>query len=198
LNSGPSPPNDDITTLLERWNSGDRSAFEELVPIVYNELRSAAAGRLRREPGGGTLGPTALVHEVYLQLAEQRRVQYHNRAHFFGAAAGILRRILVDRARQRHSIKHGGDYERVPFDESLRLESSADVDLVDLDAALSELEQLDPQKTRIVELRYFAGFSIPETAEVMGISATTVKREWSIARAWLYDRLSGGQKAGYA
>ena len=152
-----------------------------------------AASRLRRESGGGTLQPTALVHEVYLQLASQRRVQFNSRSHFFGAAAGILRRLLVDRARQRHAIKRGGYGERVPIEDALVVELAEDIDLLDLDAALEELERLDPQKAKLVELRYFAGFSIPETAEVLHLSATTVKREWSIARAWLYDRLNGGQ-----
>jgi len=183
--------------MLERWSRGDRVAFEELVPLVYGELRKLAASHLRREGAETTLQPTALVHEVYLQLAMQRRVQFNDRAHFFGAAAQIIRRILVDRARGKHALKRGGDRPQVALDGAAGLEDALglaipkDVDLLDLDSALATLEQFDPQKARVVELRYFAGLSVPEAAEVLGVSATTVKRQWSIARAWLYERLHG-------
>lgn len=187
-----SGPNDDVTGLLERWSSGDALALEALVPIVYKELRKVAVSRLRSEPRDVTLPPTALVHEVYLQLRDQRRVQYNNRAHFFGAAARIIRRILVDRARERHAVKHGGECERVPLQEAeIWFRVPDDVDLVDLDEALEALGRFDPQKAKIVELRYFAGFSIPEAADALDVSATTIKREWAVARAWLYERLSG-------
>lgn len=181
-----------VTSLLERWGAGDPSAFEELLPIVYDELRRLAASYLRRESPDCTLGPTALVHEVYLHLIDQRRVDFHNRSHFFGAAAQIIRRILVDRAREKHAVKRWGDAERVEMEDALATAVGPDVDVLALDAALTDLSGFDAQKARVVELRYFAGLSIPETAEVLGLSPTTIKREWSIARAWLYDRLGGG------
>lgn len=181
-----------VTSLLERWGAGDRGAFEELLPIVYDELRRLAASHLRRESADCTLGPTALVHEVYLHLIDQRRIEFHNRSHFFGASAQIIRRILVDRARARQAAKRGGDAERVEMEDALATAVAPDVDVIALDAALADLGGFDAQKARVVELRYFAGLSIPETAEVLGLSPTTIKREWSIARAWLYDRLSGG------
>jgi RNA polymerase sigma factor (TIGR02999 family) len=186
-----SAPSDDVTGLLERWSSGDARALEELVPIVYQELRKVAASRLRGERHEGTLPPTALVHEVYLQLRDQRRVQYNNRSHFFGAAARIIRRILVDRARERQAVKRGGEWERVPLQEAeIWFRVPEEVDLVGLDDALEALAEFDPQKAKIVELRYFAGFSVPEVADALDLSATTIKREWAVARAWLYERLS--------
>lgn len=180
-----------VTLLLEEWGRGDRSALDKLLPIVYDELRRLAATHLRREPNEATLQPTALVHEVFLQLLGQRKIEFHNRAHFFGAAAQIIRRILVDRAREKKAIKRGGDAERVELEGALAARLPPEIDMVDLDAALSELESFDPQKAQVVQLRYFAGLSIPETGEVMGLSPTTIKREWAIARAWLYDRLRG-------
>lgn len=180
-----------VTLLLEEWGRGDRSALDKLLPIVYDELRRLAAIHLRRESHDTTLQPTALVHEVFLQLLGQRRIAFHSRAHFFGAAAQIIRRILVDRAREKNAAKRGGDPERVELEDALAAGMPAEVDIVDLDAALSALESFDPQKAQIVQLRYFAGLSIPETAEVLGISPTSIKREWTIARAWLYNRLKG-------
>ena len=181
-----------VTILLEEWGRGDRSALDKLLPIVYRELRNLAASHLRREGEAATLQPTALVHEVFLQLLGQRRIEFHSRGHFFGAAAQIIRRILVDHAREKNAVKRGGDAERVPLEEALASGMPREVDMVDLDAALSELEGFDPQKAQVVQLRYFAGLSIPETAEVLGLSSTSIKREWTIARAWLYDRLQGG------
>ncbi len=180
-----------VTELLEQWGRGDGSALEALLPIVYDELRRLAASYLRRESPDNTLQPTALVHEVYLRLIDQRRIEFHNRAHFFGAAAQIIRRILVDRAREKHAAKRGGDAERVALEDALAVGVPPDVDMIALDTALSDLGGFDAQKARVVDLRYFAGLSIPETAEVLGLSPTTIKREWSIARAWLYDRLGG-------
>ena len=184
-----------VTALLEEWSRGDRGALDKLLPIIYKDLRRIAAGYLSRESPGATLQPTALVHEVYLHLVDQRRVEFHNRSHFFGAAAQIIRRILVDRARERMSLKRGGDAERVALGDMLAISLPPDVDMIALDAALTDLEQLDPQKARVVELRYFAGLSISATAEAMGVSPTTIKREWSIARAWLYDRLRSATPA---
>lgn len=178
-----------VTLLLKRWGDGDRSALDQLLPIVYDELRRLAASQLRRERSTPTLQPTALVHEVFLHLLAQRQLDFHNRSHFFGAAARIIRRILVDRAREKGAVKRGGDAEHVELEDVLAAGMPPEVDLIDLDDALAELETFDPQKAEIVHLRYFAGLSIPETAEVLDSSPTTIKREWSIARAWLYERL---------
>lgn len=182
---------ENITALLATWNAGDATALDQLVPIVYGELRKIAASRLRSEQNCATLTPTALVHEVYLRFANQQRVNYGDRKHFFRAAARIVRRILVDHARERNALKRGGEYEQMPLTEGVWFTLPADLDLVDLDQALDSLEQVDEQKARVVELRYFAGLSIPETADTLGLSPTTVKREWAVARAWLYDRLGG-------
>jgi RNA polymerase sigma factor (TIGR02999 family) len=180
-----------VTALLDKWGRGDREAFEELLPIVYDELRGLAASYLRREATDNTLQPTALVHEVYLRFLDQRRIEFHNRSHFFGAAAQIIRRILVDRAREKHSAKRGGNADRVLIEDTLALAIPPDLDMIALGTALSDLAGFDAQKARVVELRYFVGLSIPETAEVLSLSPTTIKREWSIARAWLYERISG-------
>jgi len=180
-----------ITVLLDRWGRGDREALEELLPIVYDELRRLAAGYLRRESPDSTLQPTALVHEVYLRLVYQRRIEFHNRSHFFGAAAQIIRRVLVDRAREKQAAKRGGNADRVALDDALAVSVPVDIDMIALDTALSDLSGFDAQKAKVVELRYFVGLSIPETAEILGLSPTTIKREWSIARAWLYERLAG-------
>lgn len=180
---------DQVTALLKRWSGGDRDALEQLIPIVYDELRKLAASHLRRESANPTLQTTALVHEVYLRLVGQESVKFHNRRHFYGAAAQIIRRILIDYARERKAEKRGGDAERVALEAALAIPVPADVNMIALDDALTALDEFDSQKARLVELRYFAGLSIPETAEVMGVSPTTVKREWAIARAWLYDRL---------
>lgn len=179
----------DITLLLQRWSGGDSRALDQLMPIVYNELRMLAASSLRSEAASPTLQSTALVHEVYLRLVGQHRVEFHNRKHFYGAVARIIRRILVDRARGRKAAKRGGGTEKITLEDSLAVPLPAEVDVSELDRALSVLEEFDPAKARLVELRYFAGLSIPETAEIMGVSPTTVKREWAIARAWLFDRL---------
>jgi RNA polymerase sigma factor (TIGR02999 family) len=179
-----------VTALLEQWGRGDNGALEQLLPIVYAELRRLAASYLRSQ-SSGTLGPTALVHEVYLHLAEQHRIEFHNRSHFFGAAAQIIRRILVDRAREKGAAKRGGAAERVELEAELAVSLPRDIDMVALDIALTDLACFDPRKAKIVELRYFAGLSIPETAETLGVSPMTIKREWAIARAWLYDKLKG-------
>jgi RNA polymerase sigma factor (TIGR02999 family) len=179
-----------VTALLEEWSRGDRGALEQLLPIVYAELRRLAASHLRWQVSG-TLQPTALVHEVYLQLLEQHRIEFHNRSHFFGAAAQIIRRILVDRAREKSAVKRGGDAERVALEDALAISLPRDLDVIALDLALADLSTFDAQKARVVELRYFAGLSIPETADVLSVSPMTVKREWAIARAWLYEKLTG-------
>jgi RNA polymerase sigma factor (TIGR02999 family) len=179
-----------ITQLLVDWNNGRTGALEDLLPLVYAELRRLAAQRLRLERPDHTLQPTALVHEAYIRLVDQRRVRWQNRAHFYGVAAQVMRRILVDRARARKADKRGAGWERVTLIGDKASSGSRDVDVVALDDALTRLASLDPQQERIVELKYFDGLTLEETAEVVGISTATVKREWAIARAWLRAELS--------
>ncbi len=186
--SGETPK--DVTQLLIDWNNGSRQALDALLPLVYDELRRVAAGYLRRERPGLTLQGTALVHEAYLRLVDQTRVKWQNRAHFLGVAAQMIRRILVDHVRAKHAAKRGAGAMTLSLDESIAVAGPRDVDLVSLDDALEELARFDPQQARIVELRYFTGLSIEETAEVIGISPATVKREWTVARAWLFRELS--------
>lgn len=181
----------DITQLLIAWSDGRREALDDLMPIVYADLRRVAAGYMRREAPGHALQPTALVHEAYVRLIDQKQVKWRNRAHFFGVAAGMMRRILVDNARRRRADKRGGGWERVTLagDEAAP-DSQKDIDVLALHEALERLAEFDPQQERIVELRYFGGLTIDETAEVVGISAATVVREWTIAKAWLRADLS--------
>ena len=181
----------DVTALLIEWSNGNRAALDELTPLLYDQLRLAASRALRRERPGHTLQTTALVHELYLKLIDQNRVRWNDREHFLAVAAQISRRILVSYARRRGSLKRGGAKTMVSFDDSLSPVSGRDVDLVALDEALEALSRMDPQQSRIVELRFFGGLSIEATARVVGISPSTVKREWSIARIWLFRELSG-------
>jgi RNA polymerase sigma factor (TIGR02999 family) len=186
---GPTTP---ITQLLIAWSDGRPQALEDLVPLVYDDLRRMAAGYMQREPAGHPLQPTALVHEAYVRLIDQRQVKWRNRAHFFGVAAGMMRRILVDQARLRRAEKRGGGWERVTLvDDELSVDAPDQVDILALHESLERLSAFDPQQERIVELRYFGGLTIDEAAEVMGISAATVVREWTIAKAWLRADLSG-------
>ena len=185
-----SPETAKITQLLIEWNNGRSGALQDLLPLVYGELRRLAAQRLRRERPDHTLQPTALVHEAYIRLVDQRRVRWQNRAHFYGVAAQVMRRILVDRARARGADKRGAGWQRVTLVGDKTPNGSRDVDVLALDDALQRLAALDPQQERIVELRYFGGLTLDETAEVIGISTATVKREWAIARAWLRAELS--------
>ena len=180
-----------ITQLLIAWSDGRRDALEHLVPLVYDDLRRIAAGYMRREPAAHALQPTALVHEAYVRLIDQRQVKWRNRAHFFGVAAGMMRRILVDHARLRRADKRGGKWERVTLsgiDPAVR--APHPIDVLALHEALERLAAFDPQQERIVELRYFGGLTIEEAAEVLGISEATVVREWTIAQAWLRAELS--------
>jgi|SRR5688572_17753899 len=179
-----------VTQLLIAWNSGRSEALEDLLPLVYGELRRLAARYLHREPADHTLQPTALVNEAYLRLVDQRQVKWQNRAHFYGIAAKIMRRILVDSARARKTDKRGAGWERVSLIEDQTPAGAADIDVLALDQALQRLATFDQQQERIVELRYFGGLTIEETAEVVGISAASVVREWTIARAWLRGELS--------
>jgi len=186
-----------VTALLMDWSNGDRDALERLMPLVYEELRNIARRHLSREDPAHTLQSTALVHEAYLRLVDQQRVQWQNRAHFFAVAAQLVRRILLDHARRQNAEKRGGKATVLTLDEGLVAEPERDIDLVALDEALNALAELDPQQARVVELRFFAGLTIAETAEAMGISGTTVQRDWITAKAWLFDRLShGGRGTG--
>jgi RNA polymerase sigma factor (TIGR02999 family) len=181
---------DDLTALLHAWRKGDDAARDKLMSLVYDELRRLAASYLRRERPGHTLQPTALVHEAYLQLIDQSQVSWESRAHFFGAAARLMRRILVDHARAHKAEKRGGGEERLELNEAIGVPEQKDLNLLALDDALSELARIDPQQSQIVELRYFGGLSIEETAAVLSISPATVKREWSMAKVWLYRQIS--------
>jgi RNA polymerase sigma factor (TIGR02999 family) len=179
-----------VTQLLVDWGNGDNRALEKLTPLVYQELKRLAARYLRRERSDHTLQSTALVHEAWLRLIDQRQVHWQNRAQFFGVAAEMIRRILIDHARGRQAAKRGDGAIKLSLDEALFTPDRRDLDLVALDDALQDLARLDPQQSRLVELRYFAGLSIEESAEVLGVSPATVKREWAAAKAWLYRELS--------
>ena len=184
----------DVTGLLRAWSRGDQDAAERLVPLVYDELRQQAGRFLRRERPDHTLRPTALVHEAYLRLVGQERITWKNRAQFFGVAAQLMRRILVDHARQRGAAKRAGDWCRVFLEEEPGA-PARDIDLVALEEALQELSAQDPDKVRMVELRYFGGLSLEETAAALGISSSTVTREWRMARAWLRRWILAGRPA---
>ena len=184
------PAADDISTLLRAWSAGDQSALERLTPIVYAELHSLARRYLRREHPGHSLQTTALVNEAYLRLVNQQRMQWHNRAQFFAVSAQLMRRILVDHAR-RHNLKRGGGVHHVSLDEASVVGGGQDADLVALDDAMNALGRLDPRKVQVVEMRFFGGLSVEETAEVLKVSPVTVMRDWSTARAWLYREMTG-------
>lgn len=179
-----------ITQLLVDWGNGDQAALEKLMPLVYNELRRLASNYLRRERAGHTLQPTALVNEAYLKLIDQRNARWQNRAHFFGISAQLMRRILVDHARQHQAAKRGGsNQQRLSITSAEQFAKQPEVDLLALNEALDELTLMDPQQAQIVELKFFGGLSIDETAEVLGISHATVERDWKMARAWLRRQL---------
>jgi RNA polymerase sigma factor (TIGR02999 family) len=184
----------DVTGLLRRWREGDREALERLMPLVYQELHRIASRYLRHERPGHTLQSTALVHEAYVKLVDQHHVDWHNRAQFFGLAAQAMRRILVDHARARSREKRGAAAPRVALDAVQPAAAEAHVhpaDAIALDRALEKLETFDPGQARIVELRFFGGLTVEETADVLGTSPSTVKREWTLARAWLFRELEG-------
>jgi RNA polymerase sigma factor (TIGR02999 family) len=186
----------DITRLLERWARGDEEALRILMPMVYGELKDLAEHYLRRERAEHTLQPTALVHEAYLRLVGQRAARLHNRTHFYGAAAQVMRRVLVDHARRRAAAKRqGDDVEPVLPIVSLDVAADVRVDLVALDDALLRLEAFAPDRAKVVELRYFGGLSIEETAAFLRLGEATVKRRWNYARAWLYRELTGAPNA---
>lgn len=184
----------DVTTLLARWSSGDAGALEQLTPIVYDELRRIARRHLARERKDHTLQSTALVHEAYLRLIGGSGSEYQNRQHFFAVAAQVIRRVLVDHARAVNAAKRGGGAQKIVLEDQPEASAPAEnvAEVLALHEALERLAAFDPQQARIVELRYFAGLSIEETAEVIGVSPATVKRDWVMARAWLARELKGG------
>jgi RNA polymerase sigma factor (TIGR02999 family) len=179
----------EVSELLERYRKGDQEALARLVPLVYAELQRLAAGYLRRERPGHSLQATALVHEAYVRLVAQKALAPANRAHLLAIAANLMRQILVERARARRTLKRGGGPIHLTFDESLAPTRERSIDLLALDEALARLETLNARHARIVELRYFAGLSVEETAAALGVSPATVKREWTVARAWLHRAL---------
>jgi RNA polymerase sigma factor (TIGR02999 family) len=183
----------EITAMLRAWGDGDRAVLDQLLPLVYDELHRQAHRYLRRERANHTFQTTALIHEAYLKLVDQRAVQWQNRAHFFGIAAQAMRRILVDYARTKNRGKRGGPPADLPLEEALLVGATGQsIDLLALDEALTRLALVDEQQARVVELKYFSGLSIEDTAEALGISPATVKRDWQMAKAWLRHELSQG------
>ncbi len=180
----------DVTVLLNKVNEGDSTAPKELLPLVYAELRKLAGGYLKNERPDHTLQPTALVHEAYIRLVDWENVSWQNRSHFFAVSAQVMRNILVDHARKKKAEINGGNLQKIELDEAISFSAERQVDLVDLDDALKELEKLDERQSKIIELRFFAGLTIEETAHALNISAKTVSREWDFVRAWLYRRLN--------
>jgi len=174
-----------ITHLLKEWSDGDERALDKLTPLVYEELRRRASRYLRRERRGHSLQTTALINEAFLRLIDAREVHWQDRAHFFAIAANLMRRVLVDHARRRDAEKRGGSALRLTLDEALAVAKETDVDLLAIDEALDRLAKIDPQQARVVELRFFSGLTVDETAAALGVSPKTVKRDWSVARAWL-------------
>jgi RNA polymerase sigma factor (TIGR02999 family) len=185
----------DASALLRAWSEGDQSAMEKLMPIVYEELHRLARRHMRRERSGHSLQTTALVNEAYMRLVDYKRMQWNDRAHFFAVSSQAMRRILVEHARRRN-VKRGGNVQHVSLDEAAAVGVGEDVDLVELDRALTGLARMDPRKAQIVEMRFFGGLGVEEAAEVLQISPITVKRDWRAARAWLYHELSGGTHDG--
>jgi RNA polymerase sigma factor (TIGR02999 family) len=184
------PESHELTELLVAWSDGDEAALERLAPLVHSELRRLAGHYMRRERGGHLLQTSALINEAYLRLIDWKAVRWQNRAHFFGVAAQLMRRILVDFARQRPRAGHGAEARHISLDEALTMADGKDSDLLALDEALNDLARIDERKSRVVELRFFGGLSVEESAEVLGIAPVTVMREWRKAKAWLYRELS--------
>jgi RNA polymerase sigma-70 factor (ECF subfamily) len=185
----------DVSFLLRAWSEGDRSALEKLTPIVYQELRRLARRYIQGERRGHSLQATALVNEAYTRLVDYKRMQWQNRAHFFAVSAQLMRRILVEHAR-RHNLKRGAGVQHVSLDEAIAVGAHEDTDLVALDEAMSALARIDPRKVEVVEMRFFGGLSVEETAEVLKVSTITVKRDWRAARTWLYRELKGANSDG--
>lgn len=188
----PTPNPHEVSQLLQAWGEGDEAAVEPLMSLVYGELRRLAKHHMRRERAGHTLQTTALVHEAYLRLIDASQVRLENRRHFFAVASRLMRQVLVDLARERGSHKRGGAVEEVSLDEALVVGAQRDEGLLALDEALRELAEFDARKSQVVELRFFGGFSVEETAETLDISVETVHRDWRLARSWLLKKLRGG------
>ena len=188
------PSTQNVTEMLNDWRNGDQAALDRLIPVVYDELRRQAAGYLRRERPGHTLQSAALIHEAYLRLINQQNIEWKNRAHFYAIAARLMRQILVDHARKRNASKRGGSDIRVSLEDAMVVSPEANVDLVALDEALTRLAEIDPQQASIVELRYFSQLSVEETAEVLGVSSRTVRRDWNVAKAWLRQQILGNEE----
>ena len=184
------PASTDVTSLLKRYSNGDQEALADLIPQIYDELRRLASTYLRAERLDHTLQTTALVHEAYLRLVDQKQVEWNNRNHFFGVAAQMMRRILVDHARKHVSLKRGGSFARISLEQAAVFSRERPRELIVVDELLKRLASLDPQGCRIVELRFFAGLSLEETAEVTGLSTAKVRREWSATKAWLMREMS--------
>jgi RNA polymerase sigma-70 factor, ECF subfamily len=187
-----SPAPRDLTALLVKWRNGDRSALDQMTPLVYEELRRLARHFLASERADHTLQPTALVHEAYLRLIDQHSVDWRNRAHFLAMAATMMRRILINHAQAHNAAKREGSVEVLSLEDAFGIFTDPRIDILLLNTTLDRLSELDPQQARVVELRYFGGLSIEETAEALGISPATVKREWSTARLWLMQQMSSG------
>jgi RNA polymerase sigma-70 factor (ECF subfamily) len=185
----------EVSTLLRAWSDGDRNALERLTPIVYDELHRLARRYMKRERPGASLQTTALVNEAYMRLVDYERMQWQNRAHFFAVSAQLMRRILVDHAR-RHNLKRGGGLQHVALEEAAVVGGGQDEDLVALDDAMNALARIDPRKVQVVEMRFFGGLNVEETAEVLKVSPVTVKRDWRGAKLWLYRELTGGTTDG--
>ncbi len=186
-------PSRNITALLQAWGEGDQSALEQLTPLVYQELHRLARRQMSRENGGHTLQATALIHEVYLRLVEFQSVRWQDRAHFFAVCARLMRRILIDFARSHDSLKRGGSEPKLTLEEGMIVSPDVPAQLMDLEHALTKLAQEDPRKSSVVELRFFGGLTVKETAEVLKVSPDTVMRDWSMARAWLLREMDEGQ-----
>ena len=180
---------DNLTGLLVEWRDGDKAALDRLMPLVYDELRRIAHRYIRRERDGHTLQTSALVNEAYLRLAGPQNIDWQNRAHFFAVSAQVMRHILIDHARRRRYLKHGGELNQVPLKDAAGMTMQRAAELIALDEALEELARLDQRKSSVVELRYFGGLSLEETAEVLEISLMTVRRDWRAAKAWIYRRM---------
>jgi RNA polymerase sigma factor (TIGR02999 family) len=188
-------PDGEITRLLNEWKSGSRGAFDDLMPLVYSELHNIATGLMRRERAGHTLQPTALLHELYFRLSQQRQVGVGDRNHFYTFAAKLMRMILVDHARSHQALRRGGAQIRIPFTDDLPWLGEMESDVIDLDRALQKLEAMDARKARIVDLRYFLSFTVDEIGEILELSKATVDRDLKFVRGWLYRELRGARTA---
>ena len=185
------PAPEEVSQLLQEWSKGDQAALDKVMPIIYQELHRLAHHYMRKERAGHTLQTTALVNEAYMRLADYKKMRWQGRAHFFAVAAQVMRRILVEQARSRKLVKRGGGIPTVSLDEAAIVSPGRSVEVIAIDEALTDLESWDPRKSKIVELRFFGGLSIEETAEVLKVSVTTVQREWRSAKAWLYQAIRG-------